>query len=365
MVARRIIAICTATILLICSVSAFAGSSRIVTDLSGREVHLPSTVKRIVPLGSSLRMVVYLQALDLVVGIEGAETRLPASSNRPYNLVLRQKGKLPPVVSEGWQKPINVEAIMAVRPDLIVTVGQDRSQADDLSRKTGLPVLVVSYGSTGVLHSETFFRSLSVLGSALGREKRANELTGFITANLKELDRRSNKQAPAPAVYVGGISMRGAHGITSSDTDYFPLEAVHGNNIARKTGKRGHLFLDPEQLLVWNPPIIVMDAGGLALLKEDYARRPAFYHRLSAVQKGKVYLTPPYNAYYTNAEIALAHAWFLGTLLYPHQFKGIEPSRKADEILRFFNGTSCYDQLRHEFGGYSRLSFTQGGIRVD
>jgi hypothetical protein len=49
------------------------GLVRRITDLAGRQVVIPEQVKTIVALNGSLRYVVYLQAVDLVIGVEGIE----------------------------------------------------------------------------------------------------------------------------------------------------------------------------------------------------------------------------------------------------------------------------------------------------
>ncbi|MBF0507323.1 MAG: ABC transporter substrate-binding protein [Deltaproteobacteria bacterium] len=339
---------------------------RVVEDMLGRKVTLPQKVKRIVPLGGAMRFVVYLNAFDLVVGVEGAESRLDASSLRPYGLAIHQAATHLPVIGEGWQKPVNVEAVMTVHPDLIITAGFDAAKANDLAQKTGVPVLGLGYGgSAGFLDMNEVIKALTLMGRVLGREQRTQEVVSFIDTAQKDILRRIGpSEKGGPSVYVGCLGSRGTHGITSTDANYFPLEAVRGNNVAKGLGQRGHLFIDKEQLLVWNPSIILVDAGGLTILKEDCARNRDFYDRLDAVKQGRVYTTPPYNYYYTNVEIALANAYFTGHVLYPEKFADLNPGQKADEIFRFFTGVACYDQMRKEFGGYQQLQFVNGVINA-
>jgi hypothetical protein len=59
---------------------------------------------------------VYLQAFDLVVGVEAMENRPPPSSGRPYNLAILSRAEKLPIVAEGRQKTVNAGAIMALRP---------------------------------------------------------------------------------------------------------------------------------------------------------------------------------------------------------------------------------------------------------
>lgn len=194
-----------------------------------------------------------------------------------------------------------------------------------------------------------------MLGSVLGREQRANRLITELTSQQQELQRRLAEVKPVP-VYVGAVSQRGSHSITSTDTDYYPLEVSGALNLAKQLKKGGHAYIDKEQLLVWNPPVILVDAGGAELVRRDLARNRDFFNRLAAVRTSQVYQTLPYNHYHTNLEIALANSWYVAKLLHPQRLKDIDLPRKTDELCRLFVGIPCYDQLRREFGGFGPFS---------
>ena len=340
--------------LLFSTISPVAASQRTVTDQLGRTVTLPQKVQRIIPLGGATRFVVYLQAFDLVVGVEAMENRQPLSSGRPYNLAIRSRAERLPVVAEGRQKPVNAEAIMALRPDLLITAEADRTQADLLSRITGIPVLALDYGGMGVLKPERVKETLRLLGNVLQREQRANRLIAELISQQRELERRLAGVRPVP-VYVGAVSQRGSHSITSTDTDYYPLEVSGAANLAKQLKKTGHAYIDKEQLLVWNPPMILVDAGGAELVRRDLARNRDFFSRLAAVRTNQVYQVLPYNHYHTNLEIALANSWYVAKLLHPKRLSDIDPIKKTDELCRSFVGITCYEQLRREFGGFGPL----------
>lgn len=351
-------------LVLICSiVSAPAAASRTVVDQLGRRVTLPQKVQRIIPLGGATRFVVYLQAFDLVVGVEAMENRQPPSSGRPYNLAIRSRAERLPIVAEGRQKPVNAEAIMALRPDLLITAEADRGQAEHLSKITGVPVLALDYGGMGVLKPERIKETFRLLGNVLQRESRANHLITQLTNQQRELERRL-AGAKAVPVYVGAVSQRGSHGITSTDADYYPLEVSGALNLAKQLKKGGHAYIDKEQLLVWNPSVILVDAGGAELVRQDLVRNRSFFNRLAAVRTNQVYQTLPYNYYHTNLELALANSWYIAKLLHPKRLKDIDLPGKTDELCRLFVGISCYDQLRREYGGFGPVSLNPGIAHV-
>lgn len=352
MVRQQCIAV--ASCLLIClfsTTSASAASTRTLVDQLGRTVTLPQKVERIIPLGGAARFVVYLQAFDLVVGVEAMEARQPPSAGRPYNIAIRKLAEKLPVVGEGRQKPVNPEAIIALRPDLLITAEADRVQADHLARLTGVPVLALDYGGWGVLQPDKSKQALKLLGTALNRTKRAQQLIDFFSLQEQQLKARI-KQPSRKQVYIGAVSQRGNHGITSTDADYFPLLAAQGVNLARQPGRQGHLYIDKEQLLSWNPSIILLDAAGVRLVQEDYNRNSGFYKQLAAVQNNQVFVTLPYNNYHTNLELALANSWYVAKLLHPASFRDSDPASKTDELCKAFVGITCYEQLRKEFGGF-------------
>ncbi len=342
-----------------------AGRKLVVEDLVGRKVTVPANPRRIIALAGALRMVVYLEAFDRVVGVEGLEKENPPQVGRPYGMAIHRQAATLPDVGEGGLKPVNIEKIIALRPDLIVTAGFDRFQADSMARKTGIPVLALSYGGIGIVSDNQAVRSLELLGKILGKEQRARKLTKFIADTRNDLARRSRgREKRGPTVYVGCIGYKGMHGITSTDANFYPLDAIGADNIAKGLRAGGHLFIDPEQILVWNPDVILVDVAGMPLLRKDYAARPAFYRKLKAVREGRVFQVMPYNNYYTNIETALADAYAAGARLYPGRFAGIDPDRKADEIIRFFTGAPVYEPMRRHYGGFRRLEFTRSGINV-
>jgi len=337
----------------------------VITDEAGRSVAIPATVNRIVPLGGAMRLVTYLQAVDLVAGVEALEKK-PLEAGRLYGLAVAEKVKNLPVVGEGGPggKLPDFEQIVAVHPDLIVVVGLDNAQVNTIQDKTGIPVVALNSAAMAGLDLRQTRESLTLLGRVLGRVERAKVLTAYIDSLVQDLQNRTAARKDRPTVYVGAINYRGKHGITSTEARYAPLIWVNGHNVADAVKQPGHVFIDQEKLLLWNPDVIFLDAGGLAKVGEDYVKNPAFYAMLKAFQDGHVWVMPPYNAYHTNIETALANAYFLGKTLYPEAFADIEPGAKADAIFDFFIGVKAYDRLQKEFYGYGRAVFGKDGVSI-
>ncbi len=338
-----------------------------IKDMAGRQVAIPEKVQRIVALSSTLRFVVYLKETDKVVGMESAEKKEIYNASRPYLSALRQKAEKIPIIGEGGAGRLpDFEKLISAAPQVIFTTGIDPSHSDIIQQKTNIPVVVLNYGGIGLLETDAVSDSLILMGKILKAEKRAREIKEFINKALKDLQKRTAK-APRnkkPSVYIGAVSYRGSHGITSTHGFYPPLQWIGALNMANTIGKHGSAFIDREKLLVWNPDIIFLDTGGLSLVNDDYKKDPAFYHKLKAVKNSSVYSTLQYNNYFTNIEIALANAYFAGKILYPDKFFDIDPAMKADEIIKFFTGNTIYNEIKAQTKGLGKIIFGKESIDV-
>jgi iron complex transport system substrate-binding protein len=337
-----------------------------ITDMAGRKVTIPKKVERIVALSASLRYIVYLQAFDKIVGIEGIEKQNVMKGNpatgKAYWLAIKDKVKNIPVIGEGGPGKLpDFEKLLTVKPDLIITFEIDNAEL--IQSKTGIPVVVIQYAGTEGFKIEDIMHTFTFLGKILNREKRAAELNKYIQQCIADLNKRT-ANSHKPTVYIGAISARGAHGITSSEADYPPLKWLNVKNVVDETKMKGHVFIDREKLLVWNPQYLFIDTGGISLVNDDYLKNKEFYKRLKAVKEGKVYTVFPYNFYRTNLEILFANAYFIGKVIYPDKFKDIVPQKKAEEIFRKFLGINVYNDLKKVYKGYGKVEFKDSGIEV-
>ncbi len=332
-----------------------------VTDLAGRKVAVPGKVGRLVALGpGALRLVVYLRAIDRVVGMEDFERRNARDVYvRPYAGTLGAEFLKLPVVGPGGPGALpDPEKLLMCKPDLIVAAGVDPAQLENIQAKCGAPAVYLSYGELGVWRDEAR-RSLSLLGGLLGAGKRAAELNAYVDSLERDLRKRTG-DVPAekkPSAYFGGISYKGAHGIESTQGDYPPGRMAGARNLADSLGKTGHFFVDREQILVWNPEFVFVDAGSRAVLDRDFEKNRGFYRLLKAAGSGRTFSLLPYNYYNTNIELALINAYFVGKSLYPEAFEDVSLEEKAGEILETFLGARPAEKIP----ACRRLVFPQTG----
>ena len=330
--------------MVVLSVAAESGSAtRIIVDCMDREVEIPETVESIVCVGvGALRYSCYVGAADLVVGVEDYETK-PGMS-RLYNYVNFDKFKDLPVT--GTNGVPFEEEMINVDPQVIVVSTYASLDPDELSVKTGIPVVMVPGSDTTL--DEKAYVTIRILGELYHMEDRAAELTAYLEDIQQDLDARtaSIPEEEKPTVYVGGVSFKGQHGFEGTEAYYGPFELIHANNLANTTDQTGAFNIDVEQVLAWDPEVIFLDFNGMSLINEDYANNPEFYEALTAVQEGRVYSQISFRSSASNLETALADAYYAACIMFPEQFADVDPVEKAGEIFTMLLGTNPYEDLK-------------------
>lgn len=336
-----------------------AGETRTITDALGREVTLPESVERIVPLGNTPRMISYLGLADKVVGIgdcEKAESPLQA-----YAYVNREKWEGLPIVGSDSMGETSYypEELISLAPDVIVcTYGLDTVQ--DIERQTGLPVLAVA---DAALFSAEYEDSLRILGEACGAAERAGAVVEFINSCIADLRARTEAipDTDKPSILAAAATFKGSHGIEGVYSNYAVFDVISVNDVTRgimdSDAPKG-VLVDKEQILAWNADMVFLDYSGVELVRQDMAENPGFYRQLDAFVDGNVYQCPNSTWHWSNVEIPLVSAYYMGSLLYPEAFADVDFEAKAAEIFDFFLGAPDYlDTLAEAGAGYMKLEF--------
>lgn len=327
------------------------GETRTVTDMLGREVDIPVEIDEVVGIeAGALRLIVYLQAQDMVVGVEEIESRDEAAGGaaKPYIIANPELKSLPQI---GPMHGGDAELILDAGPDVIFWTYNTAKEADDLQDRTGIPVIGLEYGDLnrdkGIFHS-----ALRLVGDVLGKEDRAEYLIDFVEGTMDDLKNRTDNITERKSAYVGGIGHKGAHGILSTEPAYTSFTLTKVDNVASGIGLE-HAFIDQEQLLEWDPENIFVDEGGYSLVMEDLGETS--YGVLDAVENSRLYGLLPYNWYTTNFGTVLANSYYIGSVLYPELFYDIDPLEKADEIYGEMVGDEAYREMADHFGGFKTV----------
>ncbi|WP_331774829.1 ABC transporter substrate-binding protein [Sulfurospirillum sp. 1612] len=269
-------------------------------------------IDRVVAIGpGALRLLVYMQVHDKIVGVEKIETKSINFSE--YRSILGQKriASLPIIGSGGAGKLPNPEMLIRLKPDVIIASFIDKKQRQLISQQTHIPIVAISYGAGygGTQDKlDAIKQSLRKLGEVFHKEKRAKMLIDFMTQQEKELAAFHLKNQD---LYIGGIGFKGAHGITSSERHYPPFELLGIQNTLSKNAKINHIIIHEEDLIRKNPPLIFLDLFGKKILLENFNNKKTLYQSLTAYQNKKIFWLLPYNFYNTNIANIYINSWII------------------------------------------------------
>ena len=334
--------------------SAESATTRVITDVFGREVEIPLEVYTCAALGSAARLIVYAGGVDSIVG--ATEMELRGDPGMPYAYANREHfAACGAVASGGSGNADYAEALVELNPDVVFYQDSDTVAMEDLAKKTGLPVIGV-YGDA--FNSHYLVDSITLIGDILGTSEHADAVAEAITGWVTELNDRT-KDIPdedKPTVYPGAVSWSGGHGFTGTYVGYAPLEAINAINLADQLDASDGVEVSMEQILEWDPDIIFLNPGNMNLVNEDYAANGAAIDSLRAVQDGRVYAQVNFNYYWCNMELAIVDSFYAGSIIYPDAFSDVDFNEKAEEIFNTMIGMDYLDVLDANGYGFGPIT---------
>ena len=358
------------------SSGAVNADTRVITDVWGRQVEIPSKVEKIVCLGSmGPRLASYLDVVDMMVGAEDLDIN-SMSARYDYSPVYHDELKNLPSVGAGGGSGDNnayAEQIVNVMPDVILA-GFSAEASDELQKQTGIPVVSIRYRTEAFI-DDGFYKVLRLFADVVGANERCEQILSYIDECKEDLNSRTQNVENKKSVYTGAVTFNGRHGFAFTYVNFPAFMAVNANNVADElkqsvigeatktandtntayVGQNG-FEVDLEQIALWNPDIIFLDPANMDLVNEEYQNNKAFFNSLKAVQNGDVYTMPSTNSAGPNITYLLINAYFTGTILYPEQFKDINIEEKAGEIMEKMLGMNFFDQMESEGLYYGKIT---------
>lgn len=327
--------------------------TRIVVDGLGREIEVPAKVETIVTLGNASRMATYLGLADKMITVTSGDNN--DSVVMAYGYYNHDIWADLPVCSSGGYGEINPEVIIEASPDVILCTFEEDIVAN-IEEQLGRKVVAAPQGT---LFAEDYEHALRVFGEACGVSDRAEPVIAFIQECLADLDSRTSSIADdnKPTALCAAATFRGGHGIAGVYANNAVFATVNAKDVTVGyiDAQKG-VEVDKEQVLEWNPDLIVLDASNLGLVENEYAEDPAFFESLNAVKNGELYQWPNSTSNYTNVEIPLVNAYYIGSVMFPEAFADVDFETKAEEIFRFFLGHDGYLSVLNNAGmGYGSV----------
>jgi iron complex transport system substrate-binding protein len=312
-----------------------AQARREITDAAGRKVALPAKVERVYAAGPPAGILVFAIAPDKLIGWTSAWR----DAEKPF--VAKKYADLPALGRlTGRGNTANVEVVLAAKPDFIIDYGTINdtyaSLADRVQQQTGVPYVLLD----GDFDRMT--EAIRQIGVITGEEKRAGALAQYAQETVADINRRIAKipASQRPRVYYG----RGPQGLNTGLAGSINVESIEqlgAVNVAGELGKGGMVQVSIEQVLRWNPDVVVtIDTNFYAA-----ARTHPLWSSLPAIKAGRIYLSPslPYGwiDFPPSINRLIGLRW-LARILYPQAFpEDLRP------IVRDFY-TRCYHQTPTE-----------------
>ncbi|EKO1959616.1 ABC transporter substrate-binding protein [Salmonella enterica] len=310
-----------------------------VTDQNQREVVIAQPPQRIItfviPLAST------------IMAIDGSPGRLVGMNRASVSDVTEgllgeifpaAKNIAADIAGDGFVP--NVEAVAVARPDVVFQWG-DRGDAIVAPLRTlGLPIVTVNYGDTRL--ASNWFR---LVGEVLGKPERGRQLAQWFDEEITAVEQLAATVTPDSrprVVYLyrvrAGLQVAGNG--TSMDSD---IRRTGGNNMAQSLP--GFTTVDVEQLLQWNPQVILLNNFETGLIPAALLNDPRLT-AIDAIKNKRVYSYPRGGFRWEppSQESPLTQHWLL-TLFHPHIAQGNFRARVKETYQFLYHYTLSEEQL--------------------
>ena len=233
---------------------------------------LPERADRIVSLAPNITEILFAIGLgDEITGVTLDSDYPPGAAGKPK-------------VGTFWQP--DIEAVVAARPDLVITLGFEQQQnlAERL-RRIGYNGLTVNIEKVSDL-----FSAIERIGSATGRQRQANELISRIRTKLQQL---ANLVGAEAKVRVLWVVQREPLRVAGRDTFVNEMIELAGGENA--IGPTVHKYppIGSEQVIACNAEVIIESAMGRGDIENQRERALQHWSKfkyLPAVANRQVYV---------------------------------------------------------------------------
>ena len=267
------------------SEAADAAGEREITDMAGRTVVVPDEIETVFSSSTVTAIFMYTLAPDKLLGWNYELNELEKS------IILEEYHDLP---NFGMGDSINYEAVIAADPTIAVNVGtiNDKmiSDCDKLSKSLGVPVVAVDGDLSASAEAYRF------MGELLGEEEQAEKLASYAEKTFADIEKMEVPEDKKVRIYYGN----GEDSLETAPAGSAPgqiIDMVNAVNVADlEMGEGSRVQISAEQLLAWDPDVIVVngepkaDTSGASAAEAILANPD--YASLKAVQDQQVYGTP-------------------------------------------------------------------------
>ena len=344
---KRITALCVILIVLIILPGFYkpsgASETKVLTDSLGRQVTAPEKVERIACMYAfTAHVTAMLGRADDIVAVSNGPQRDILLTNMFPSI---RKALVPK-----YQGAINVEELARAKPDIVFVAadtGRNEAEAAKLDA-CGLTWIAVDFHTMDAQQ-----QTITLIGNAIGAPKKARAYNQYYRTCIEQA-RNAVKSMPdnkRVKVYHATVEPTRTSPRESLSADCLQTAGVI--NVAVQDETRfidGQHQVAMEQILLWNPELILVNEPGAAA----FIKKSPKWSAIAAVQQGKVYQMPIGISRWGHPgslETPLAVLWTVKTV-YPDKLTEVDMNREVRHFYKaFFNYDLSDDMIEHILSG--------------
>jgi len=305
-------------------------STLTITDKLGRRITLKVPVKRAI-IAITPELIPALNIWDQVAGVSDW-----AEKNCGIYRAFVLEGLKPRKPTVGIKTSLNLEAILSLNPDVVITWSYNTEVIRFLESK-GIKVIAIWPDTISEL-----YEVIRLYGRLFGKEKRAEEVIREMEGMFNFIRSRSSKipfNQRKKVIHLSGkpTTVSGRIGVTND-----VIELIGGINVGKEINAR-NADVSVEKIIKWNPDVIFI--LGLAGYNEEWLYNNSQWRFVKAVKERKVYKLPRWSTWSPRlAPIAL----YMAIKTYPEYFRDVNFEKMIDNFYKKVFGISYYVVKKYE-----------------
>lgn len=303
---------------------------RTITDMAGYSVHIPADPRRVALFSGPIAQIPY---------ILGVQDRIIATTPAmKQSRLLREidPGLINLSDIRGSTGEVDYELLKISGADLVIAPPLD---AQLIKKRTTIPTIVITN-----TQGDSFLQIIEQIrfaGMVLNRSAESTRFEIFLE-DITSIVKNRTRNIPADKQAVVFCGYDPTHLITYGNDSFLEerisiagcknaatLGSRNGSEEGKITPSQSEVTM--EQVLAWNPDIIIIDSGTPEEIYQDKRWAP-----MKAVQNHQVFLQPQgiFKWSRPNAESAVFHPIWLAKIAYPDKFSDIDLS---DLLKQYFD----------------------------
>jgi iron complex transport system substrate-binding protein len=266
-----------------------AQQKRMITDMAGRKVAVPAIVRKVYT--------------DRFASLPVFALSPKLLCNSTFEIKKAGQKYISPEYENKPMSEDNDEEILKMKPDVIICSNMTGSNATEeaatMQKRLKIPVLVINFSLP------EYGSMFSFLGKALGCNQQAANLIKYLNTYIYPIGQKLKTlpESKRPQVYYAE-GMTGENTEPSGSFHSQVIDFVKARNVARTSigGMHGMSAVSMEQILKWNPEVILVWSGmpagmglgnaGTSKNTYDHILTDPVWSKVKAVSHKRVYQIP-------------------------------------------------------------------------